>query len=166
MCGKEPNTTAEVNSAKCWAIPALVFSIIALIGFIAGGWVQAIGGLLACIGSSILICCGPKDGSAAGKGKEMAGFVLMLIGAITEIIGAVLGLILYFGTVTRCGQEVCVPNFSGGQTCASPPQATIDTCIGFLSIIIWPSIIIGGVSGIITLVAAVKAKQAHGSLGK
>ena len=73
MCGKEPNTTAEVNSAKCWAIPALVFSIIALIGFIAGGWVQAIGGLLACIGSSILICGGPKDGSAAGgKRKEKA----------------------------------------------------------------------------------------------
>ena len=47
-----------------------------------------------------------------------------------------------------------------------PPQSAIDTCIGFLSIIIWPSIIIGGVSGIITLVAAVKAKQAHGSLGK
>ena len=52
------------------------------------------------------------------------------------------------------------------ETCATPPQSAIDTCIGFLSIIIWPSIIIGGVSGIITLVAAVKAKQAHGSLGK
>ena len=166
MCGKEPNTTAEVNSAKCWAIPALVFSIIALIGFIAGSWVQAIGGLLACIGSSILICCGPKDGSAAGKGKEMAGFVLMLIGAITEIIGAVLGLILYFGTVTRCGQETCVMQGTPYETCVTPAQSAIDTCIGFLSIIIWPSIIIGGVSGIITLVAAVKAKQAHGSLGK
>ena len=56
--------------------------------------------------------------------------------------------------------------FPGGQTCVAPPQSAIDTCIGFLSIIIWPSIIIGGVSGIITLVAAVKAKQAHGSLGK
>ena len=155
----------EVTSAKCWSIVALVFSIIALVGFIAGGWVQVIGGLLACIGLSILICCGLKDGSAAGK-KAMAGFVLMLLGAITEIVGAVLGLILYFGTVTRCGQEVCVMQGTPYETCVTPAQSAIDTCIGFLSIIIWPSIIIGGVSGIITLVAAVKAKQAHGSLGK
>ena len=88
MCGKNPDVNPAVNSAKCWAIPGLVFAILSCIGFLAYAWIQGVGGILACVGTSIVICCGPEKGKPGGDGKMMAAFVLMLIGAIVAMFSA------------------------------------------------------------------------------
>ena len=97
MCGSNANVPPQVNTAKCWSIPVMVFAIISCMGLPVGlvVWpclISGVGGIVALVGSSILICCGPSDASA-GAGKMMAGFILMLIGAICELGGAIAGLI-------------------------------------------------------------------------
>ena len=159
MCGSNPSVSPAVNSAKCWAIPALVFAIISMVGFIGGAWVQGIGGIIVCIGSSILICCGPTS-ETEGAGKCMAAFVLMLIGGIIELLGAVLGLVFYFAVVGSA-RESC--ETSWGWLSEQSVQDCVNTTVGIMSILVFPSVAIGIVTGVLVIVGSVKAKQAHSS---
>jgi len=86
MCSDDPNLGPAANKAKCHAIACFVFSIFSLLGFASppAGSVGAVGGLLACIASSILMCCGPKAGE--GGQKFLTAGVLLLIGGIIQLI--------------------------------------------------------------------------------
>ena len=66
MC-KNPEVNPAVNSAKCAAVGALIAAILACLGFVAGGWLAGIGGILGILASSMLLCCGPNK-KAEGKG--------------------------------------------------------------------------------------------------
>lgn len=144
MCGSDPNLAPQTNSAKCWSIPIMIFAIISCIGFLGGAWVQGIGGVLGLVASSMLICCGPK---AAGEGGGMTqgAMILYVLGAIAEILGAVLGLLAYFALVdtytTTCG---------GSEQC-------LNLAVGITAIIIFPSVALGIVAGVLQLVGAFKA---------
>ena len=164
MCCSSPDVPTEVNTAKCWAIPVMVFAIFSCIGFLGGAWIQGVGGILSLIGSSILICCGPKAGGG-GAGSCMAAFVLMLLGAIAELVGAVIGLILYFGVVDTAVNVTCNYDGDTGST-SGAEQGCLDFVLGITAIIIYPSVGLGVVAGVLALVAAIMAMKAKNSLGK
>ena len=67
MCSN-PQLSAAVNSAKCASVGALLAGILACLGFLVGGWLAGIGGILGIIASSMLLCCGPSN---KGEGKGM-----------------------------------------------------------------------------------------------
>jgi hypothetical protein len=97
MCKDNVNLPKEANKAKCFVIACFVFSLFSMIGF-GAGWAGAIGavcGLLACIGSSILMCCAPASAQEGG-GKFTAAGVLLLIAGIIQAIMSVtcLGLMI------------------------------------------------------------------------
>jgi len=87
MCSDNPNMPKEANKAKCFAVACLVFSIFSMVGFAIGlpGIVGAICGLLACVASSIIICCGPRS-VEEGSGKFSAASVLLFIAGIIQLI--------------------------------------------------------------------------------
>ena len=94
MCSSD-TVSKEVNRAKCASIGALICGILACLGFAANGWLAGIGGILAIIASSMLICCGP---TARGQGKCMhkASFILYSIATIACAVGIILALVAYF----------------------------------------------------------------------
>lgn len=77
-----------------------------MIGF-GGGWsgaVGAVGGLLACIGSSILMCCAPKSPSEGG-GKFFGAGVLLLIAGVIQFIMAIVTVILLAMVLTAVNEN-------------------------------------------------------------
>jgi len=87
MCSDNPNLPKEANKAKCFVISCFVFSIFSMMGFASGtpGVIGGVCGLLACIGSSILMCCAPRS-VEEGNGKFTAASVLLFIAGITQLI--------------------------------------------------------------------------------
>lgn len=158
MCGGN-HEVKEVNTAKCWAVSVLVFGILACIGFAGGAWIQGIGGILCCVGSGILVCCGPESGKPGGDGKENAAAICMIIGGVIEIIGAVVGLILFFGVKSRA-EEACAVYSGYG----SAETDCINTAVGIAGIIIFPSVGLGVIAGILACVAGMHACKAKAAL--
>ena len=68
------------------------------------GIVGAIGGLLACIASSILICCAPKK-AEEGPCKFTAAGVMLLIAGILQLIMAVVVVVFLIMTVTAVNEN-------------------------------------------------------------
>ena len=97
MCSSDL-VSKEVNSAKCASIGALTCGILACLGFFVGGWPAGVGGILAIIASSMLLCCGP---TARGQGKDMhmASWILYLIGAVACAGGIIVALVAYFAVL-------------------------------------------------------------------
>jgi hypothetical protein len=97
MCKDNVNLPKEANKAKCFVIACFVFSLFSMIGF-GAGWAGAIGavcGLLACIGSSILMCCAPASAQEGGGKFTAAGVLLLIAGIIQAIMSVtVLGLMI------------------------------------------------------------------------
>jgi len=87
MCKDNVDLPKEANKAKCFVIACFVFSLFSMIGFAGGlpGIVGALCGILACVASSILMCCAPKS-TAEGGGKFTAAGALLLIAGIIQLI--------------------------------------------------------------------------------
>ena len=158
LCAVSP----EVNKAKCWAIPALIFSIISCIGFLGGAWLQGIGGICGIVAASVLICCGPRA-MAEGDGKLTAAFVLFIIATATEIIGAILGVILFLQAEARI-RNTCV--FQHANTASAGYTTCYNLLIGLTATFIWPAVIIGGVAGVFCLLATIFSWQARAAVKK
>ena len=165
MCGSNANVPPQVNTAKCWSIPVMVFAIISILNLPVGlvVWpclISGVGGIVALVGSSILICCGPSDASA-GAGKMMAGFVLMLIGAICALGGSIAGLINYFSIVAQARISCGIVD---GETPNILEQHCMDVITGIAGILIFPGVGLGGLTGALALVAAIMSKQGHAAM--
>jgi hypothetical protein len=97
MCKDNVDLPKEANKAKCFVIACFVFSLFSIIGFFSS-WAGIIGGLcgiLACIGSSILMCCAPANAQQGGGKFTAAGALLLIAGIIQTIMSvAVLGLMV------------------------------------------------------------------------
>ena len=89
MCSDNRNLPSEANKAKCFVIACFVFSVFAMTGIAGGipGIVGAICGILACVASSILLCCAPKS-IEEGGGKCTAAGVLLLLAGVVQLIMA------------------------------------------------------------------------------
>eukprot|EP00320_Phaeocystis_rex_P006970 CAMPEP_0119064048 /NCGR_PEP_ID=MMETSP1178-20130426/7238_1 /TAXON_ID=33656 /ORGANISM="unid sp, Strain CCMP2000" /LENGTH=246 /DNA_ID=CAMNT_0007045455 /DNA_START=73 /DNA_END=810 /DNA_ORIENTATION=+ len=126
MCQDNVNLPKEANKAKCFVISCFVFSIFSMIGF-GASWAGAIGavcGILACIGSSILMCCAPKTPQEGG-GKFCAAAVLLLIGGIIQLIMSIVVLVLMIALLNEVNEKsYCDDHFvdcttdSDGTNCA------------------------------------------------
>ena len=117
MCTDNPELPKEANKAKCFVISCFVLcalssrqpsalafltadvcavgsSLFSILGFGSGipGIIGGIAGILACVGSSILMCCAPKT-SAEGPGKFNAAGILLYISGSIEISMAIWTLI-------------------------------------------------------------------------
>ena len=149
--------SAEGNQAKCWAIPAMVFAILSCIGFIGNAWIQGIGGILALIASSMIICCD----AAKAAGKLQACFVLFILGGIIEIVGGIVAVILFFSWKAGIEEGCQIYGTSGVHY-----DNCVNTMVGIVGAIIWPSVGLAVVSGVLILIAGVKANAAKGALLK
>ena len=131
-----------------------------LIGFIlsviVGPIIAGIGGLIACIGSSILVCCGPEKGKPGGDGKLQAGAVLMFIGGALEIVGAVVSIVLFFKwkADTEAGCELAYGSSYGYQPC-------VDVIVGFIGAFVWPFVGLAIATGVVELFAGFFCIQAR-----
>jgi len=108
MCKDNVNLPKEANKAKCFVIACFVFSLFSMIGF-GASWAGAIGavcGLLACIGSSILMCCAPASAQEGG-GKFTAAGVLLLIAGIIQAIMSVTCLGLMIALLNEVSKGWC-----------------------------------------------------------
>ena len=57
-CNNDPNNLPEVNKTRCVAIAVMVFGVISCLGFLVPGlWWGGLGGILAVVGSSVVLCC-------------------------------------------------------------------------------------------------------------
>lgn len=138
----------------------MIFAIISCIGFVGGAWIQGIGGVLGLIGSSLLICCGPSS-SGQGGGIMLAALILYIIGALAEIIGAIVGLIAYLGLAAQY-TLMCDYDSSGSIESGGIPseQDCMNTLLGLTAIFIFPAVIVGFVAGVLQIVGAVMAWKA------
>lgn len=215
MCKGNEDLPAEVNSARCISISILVFSILTLIGFIGGGFIAALGGLLGIIGAGILVCCGPgPDGG--GAGKEVAAMVLFILAALFEVLGLALGLLWFFAAVSTAN-DTCsfgcpdsrrqlfdgsyysgwggsyysgwdwgvdysylgsywgfdysgwgygtYSSYSSYSFCDDDTISTcVNTAVGIMAILIFPTVILSAVTAILTLVGVCKANSARAAL--
>jgi len=159
-CGNNPDLAPAVNTAKCWAVPSMIFAILACIGFIGGAWVQGIGGILGLVGSSIIICCVSKPGE--GAGSVMAAAILQFLGALAMVAGAVIGLIVYFGVVDTT--KVTCNSDSDASVTTAAEQACFDLVLGITGIFIFPSVGLGVIAGILMLIAGVMSWKARSAL--
>jgi hypothetical protein len=152
MCKDNVDLPKEANKAKCFVIACFVFSIFSMIGFAGGlpGIVGALCGVLACIASSILMCCAPKS-PAEGSGKFTAAGVLLLIAGIIQVIMAVVVLVSMIALLNEVnessyckdryvsctadtdgnvcadswsGDDLCFKNCVGDDYCYSPKDTT------------------------------------------
>jgi len=114
----------EANKAKCFAIACFIFSIFSMIGFAGGipGVIGALGGILACVASSILMCCPPKT-VADGGGKFMASGVILLLAGVMQIIMAIVVLIAMIAALNEVAKGHCEERYvsctadSNGNSC-------------------------------------------------
>ena len=157
MCGKNENVSQQVNAAKCASVGALVCGILACLGFLVGGWLAAIGGILAIIASGMLVCCGPTA-KGAGKGKHTAALVLYLIGALLCVIGAIVAITTYFA-VSESAQVTCASSSYGGNDKAST-DACVNLILGLSAILIWPAVVLAVFSAAMSTWGAVSAFSA------
>lgn len=143
MCNKG-DLPKEAKSANCAAIATFIFSVITLIGFLIPPYIGAAGGLLACIGTSIVMCC--AGGKASG---HTAAMVLCILGAICHLVGG--GLVMYsYATVMAV-------------TSGSASSAAVQ---GWISAIYLPTAIIQLVAGILDIVSAALCGKAMSALKK
>jgi hypothetical protein len=180
MCSSDPALPKEVKCAKCMGIAIFVFAIFSMIGFIGGAIAGGVAGIMACVASSILMCCGPKaDGT--GAGKELAAAILYILAGIVHFVGAVLGLLWYFALaedVKKHCDDLCKDwetqynwdtwqEYESRAECDAQYDQTCkdyeSTTLGFLAILIFPTVGFCVVCGILEIIGAVlcfKAKKA------
>lgn len=118
MCSDNPNLPKEANKAKCFAVACFIFSVFSMIGFAAGatGIVGACCGLLACIASSMLMCCAPKTTDAGACKFTAAGVLLVLAGIIQVIMGIVVIVTLIAALNAVEDDSYCNERYSKCQT--------------------------------------------------
>ena len=112
---------------------------------------QGIGGILGLIACSIQVCCGPTKNSPNEAGKETAAGVLYILGAICEIGGAILGLLIFLG-IQAAAVESC-PN-SWGWLSQDSVDACVSTTVGLTAILIFPSVGLGVIAGALQVLHA------------
>jgi len=153
MCNN-PELGAATNSAKCASVGAMIAGILACLGFLVGGWLAGIGGILGIIAASMLLCCGPSK-KGEGKGMHTASLVLYILAAILAIAGLALALSAYFN-VLAAAKTGCAMH--------TDSQDAEDSCVGLVmgltGILIWPAVILAAVSAAMDIWGAVAAGKA------
>ena len=160
-CGSNADVPPQTNTAKCWAIPNMVFTIISCIGFLGGAWVQGIGGILGLIACSIQICCGPTKNAPNEAGKETAAGVLYILGAICEIGGAILGLLIFLG-IQAAAVESCTASW--GWLSQNSVDECVSVTVDLTAILIFPSVGLGVIAGALQVVSAFMSFKSMGAL--
>jgi len=118
MCTDNPDMPKEANKAKCFVVACFVFSVFSMIGFFSGTWgtIGAICGILACIASSMLMCCAPKTVDR-GSCKFTAASVLLLLAGIIQLIMGIIVIYVLMGTLNEVNEgSHCADRYS---TCAT-----------------------------------------------
>eukprot|EP00320_Phaeocystis_rex_P003222 CAMPEP_0119058898 /NCGR_PEP_ID=MMETSP1178-20130426/3151_1 /TAXON_ID=33656 /ORGANISM="unid sp, Strain CCMP2000" /LENGTH=265 /DNA_ID=CAMNT_0007039887 /DNA_START=46 /DNA_END=843 /DNA_ORIENTATION=- len=87
-CPDNPLLPREANKAKCFAVACFIFSILSMLSLFGGvpGIINFLCGLLACVGSCLLLCCCAPKTTDEGPCKFTAAAVLLLIAGILEVI--------------------------------------------------------------------------------
>ena len=185
MCCNNANWTPKANHAKCLGIAVLVFGIIDCLSFVVGGWLAGVGAILAIIGSSIIICCGPAAPAPGSGCKFKAAGVLSLIAGILHLVGAILMIMIVAGTggtVNQacldgvCGSGSYATTYCGNALCTSESQCRGDSTIvsgcedvgtvaaAWVNIVLWPMIIVTIAQLALEIAFAINSSQAAGTM--
>ena len=108
-------------------------SIFSLVGFMGGlpGVVGAVGGLLACIASSMLICCAPKS-HEAGPCKFTAAGAMLLIAGILQLIMACVVVVFLIMAVTAVNEnDYCSKRYSSCDKATDGCNCGLDAVSGY-----------------------------------
>jgi len=137
MCSDNPSLPKEANKAKCFVISCFVFSLFSMIGFAGGipGVVGAICGIIACVASSILICCAPKSTEEGGCKFTVAGVMLLIAGVAQIVMGIVViaQLIMVLNEVNEssyCKDRYSDCSFDSANTACSNGDGITSYCYG------------------------------------
>ena len=122
---------------------------------------QGIGGILGLIACSIQICCGPTKNAPNEAGKETAAGVLYILGAICEIGGAVLGLLIFLG-IRAAAVESCTASW--GWLSQNSVDECVSVSVGLTAILIFPSVGLGVIAGALQVVSAFMSFKSMGAL--
>jgi len=181
-CGANPSWGPKANATKSLGAAVMTFGILTCIGFLVGGWLSGIGGILSLVASGLILCCGPPQTGPGMGGKFKAAAILSGVAALIHLIGAIL--MIQIITASNNVDNSCVDSICGGNTwsqqwcsdtsnyCDSESHcrdsgAGVDLCnavgdavAGWIAIIFWPAIVLALVSFALELAFGVKTWKA------
>jgi len=153
-----------VNKVKGVAIAVLVFGIISCLGFLVPGqWWGGLGGLLAVIGASVLLCCS-GSGASASAGSHIGAGVLIASAAIVHAV-AVIVYIVFWANVVNAVNDNCDDGvYSNPDDPNNQDEVDCDALSGvasaFIGVLIWPIIVIDIATFCVELICAIFSFQA------
>jgi len=144
VCGQR-----QVNKARSLAVATLVFAIISCIGFaVPSYWFPCIGGVLATIGCSIILC-----GNYKSKGHHLACGILNILAALFHAAG--IGIYVWF-------YASIVLLIDSSATDEAAGSAVIIAF--FITWLIWPVMVLVVVAFILEVIQAVFCFQARSAI--
>jgi len=179
-CGANPSWGPKANATKSLGAAVMTFGILTCIGFVVGGWLSGVGGILSLVASGLVLCCGPPQTGPGMGGKFKAASILAGIAGLIHVIGAILMIVIVTAANdvdNSCIDSICTNYGTTWCTdtsnyCASESQCEeygsgVELCgaigaavAGWISIILWPAIVLALVSFALELAFAVKTWKA------
>lgn len=145
------------------AVATLIFGIISIIAFILPPYFSGLGGVLAVIGSSIVLCC-------AGKwaGGHTACAVMCLLAFIVHIIGVIVDIVTYIGLTAAANTTAAT--LQGQQSGLDAAQAAAMAALvqpavaSWIAAIFWPAIILCVICAFLELLQTIFSFQARSAI--
>jgi len=145
-----------VNKVKGVAIAVLVFGIISCLGFLVPGqWWGGLGGLLAVIGASVLLCCS-GSGASASAGSHIGAGVLIAIAATVHASAVIVYILFWANVVNEVSDDCDGDQDLDGVDC----DALGGVASAFIGVLIWPIIVIDIATFVVELICAIFSFQA------
>ena len=141
------------------AIAVLVFGVISCLGFLVPGqWWGGIGGVLAVIGASVLLCCS-GSGASASAGSHIGAGVLIASAAIVHAV-AVIVYILFWANVVNAVNDNCDDDVYSYNQDGVDCDDLASGVGAFIGVLIWPIIVIDIATFCVELICAIFSFQA------
>jgi hypothetical protein len=135
---------SQVKKAITLAGATLAFAIVSCLGFLIPYWFPGLGGVLGIIAASVILCCAGNS-----KGGHIACAVLCILAAFFHAGG--IGICIWF--YTKIGDALAVSDVSG---------VSAETAAAWVSILIWPAVVINCISlGLVISQAVFCFKAVH-----
>jgi hypothetical protein len=153
---------AQVNSAKCLAVATLIFGIFSLLGLVFPPFFPGLGGLLAVIGCSILVC---GCGDVRKPFSHVTCAVLCVIAAVLHFIALIVYVALFVGFIDNVNaQQQQQQNDFSKDSDNNDEEVPIGAYAFAAAFLTWPVLAVNLVCTILEICQAVLCMQARAAL--